>query len=224
MREATPLTVISNWPDLMTTISSLESTILGAVLWPTLSVVMWLSSSRKVSVGELTHVTREPVGVGVEGWRLQSMTEDGSLPGLLRGRLGGGSVREVSDEVDDVVGGGREADVGGVVGIVGGEEDQGAGAGVLLAAVDGDFEVAFLDEQHLFPGMTMDRVRLHAGVERSDVDFELVHGYGWVVEDGPDLADGGGVRGERVPVDEGGGEDGGVLRRSVGADDGGLLG
>src|ERR1017187_7525407 len=81
MREATPLTVISSRPDLMTTISSLESTILGAVLWPTLSVVMWLSSARKVSVGELTHVTRESVGVGVEGWRLQSMTEDGSLPG-----------------------------------------------------------------------------------------------------------------------------------------------
>src|SRR6266702_2824228 len=81
MREATPLTAISTWPDWMTTISSLESMMLGAVCWPGLRVVMWLSSARKVSVGELTHTTREPVGVGVEGWLLQSITEEASLPG-----------------------------------------------------------------------------------------------------------------------------------------------
>src|SRR5450432_794346 len=81
MREAMPLTVTSTWPDLMTTISSFESTILAAVCCPALSVVMWLSRARKVRVGKLTHTLREPVGVGVEGWLLQSMTEEGSLPG-----------------------------------------------------------------------------------------------------------------------------------------------
>src|ERR1039458_6121663 len=92
-------------------------------------------------------------------------------------------MREVAYEVDDVVGGGREADVGGVVGIVGGEEDQRAGAGVVLAAVDGDFEVALRDEEDLFPGVAMDGVRLHAGIESGDVDFELVEGAGGVVEE-----------------------------------------
>ena len=82
--------------------------------------------------------------------------------GALGGGGGGLVVREVADEVDDVVGGGREADVGGVVGIVGGEEDQRAGAGVLLASVDGDFEVALRDEEDLFPGVAMDGVRVTA--------------------------------------------------------------
>ena len=42
---------------------------------------MWLSRATKVRVGELTTVTREPVGVGVAGRLLQSMTEEASLPG-----------------------------------------------------------------------------------------------------------------------------------------------
>src|ERR1700722_31941 len=81
MREAMPLTVTSTWPDLITTISSLESMILAADDWPTLRVVIWLSRARKVRVGELTQTIREPEGVGVEGMLLQSRTEDASLPG-----------------------------------------------------------------------------------------------------------------------------------------------
>ena len=81
----------------------------------------------------------------------------------------------------------------GVVGIVGGEEDERTGAGVVLQAVDGDFEVAIFDQQHLFPGMAMDGVRLHAGIERGDVDFKLVQGAGGVVEDLADFADGVGL-------------------------------
>jgi len=68
----------------------------------------------------------------------------------------------------------------------------------------------------------MDGVRLHAGIEGGDVDFELVEGAGGVVEDLADLAGGCGLGGEGVPVDEGAGEDGGIFGRGVGVEDGGL--
>ena len=95
---------------------------------------------------------------------------------------------------------------------------------MVFDAVDGDFEVALLDQEHLFPGMTMDGVRLLPGVEGGDVDFEFVEGTGRVVEDLAHLADGSGFRNERVPVDEGAGKDGRVFGRGVGSDNDGLLG
>jgi hypothetical protein len=61
--------------------------------------------------------------------------------------------------------------------------NHGPGAGVLLAAVDGELEVAILDEEDFFPGMAVDRVGFHAWIEGGDVNFKLVHGDGGVVED-----------------------------------------
>src|ERR1035441_8985046 len=81
MREDTPLTVTSTWPDLRMASSSPESTMSTAVDWPGLRVVRWLSSVLKVRVGELTTLTCEPLGVGVDGRLLQSMTVEASLPG-----------------------------------------------------------------------------------------------------------------------------------------------
>src|ERR1039458_8090769 len=90
----------------------------------------------------------------------------------------------------------------------------------ILLVTQGDFEVALRDEKDLFPGVAVDGVRLHAGIEGGDVDFELVEGAGGVVEDLADLAGGCGLGGEGVPVDEGAGEDSGVFGRGVGVDDG----
>ena len=90
---------------------------------------------------------------------------------------------EVSDEVDDVVGAGLVADVACVVGIVGCQEDQRSRASVLFAVIEGDFEVTILDEEYLFPGMAVRRMRFHAGIQGGDVNFQLVHGDGGVVED-----------------------------------------
>ncbi len=108
--------------------------------------------------------------------------------GLFSGGLSGCGVREVSDEVDDVVGGRPVADVAGVVRIVGCQEDHGPRAGVLFATVNGDLEVAILDEEDFFPGMAVDGVGFHAWIEGGDVNFELVHGNGGVVEDMAHLA------------------------------------
>jgi hypothetical protein len=131
-------------------------------------------------------------------------------------------VGEVSDEIEDVIGARFAADVAGVVGIIGCEEDQGSRAGMLLVTVDGDFKVTILDEEHLFPGMAVGRVRFHAGIEGGYVDFELVHGNGGVVEDRTCLASSGGPGSERVPVDEGCGEDGGFFGRRIVTDCNGL--
>ncbi len=143
--------------------------------------------------------------------------------GALGGGFGVGIVGEIGDEVNDVVGGGRGADVLRVVRIVGGEEDHGAGAGEVLDAVDGDFEVALLDQEYLFPGVAMDGVRLLAGIEGGDVDFELVEGAGGVVEDLARLAGSRGLGDQGVPIDEGAGEDGGFFRRRVDGHNHGLL-
>ena len=133
----------------------------------------------------------------------------------------GRCVDEVGDEIDDVISGGFVADVVEIVGVVRGEEDQVAGAGAVGLAVDVEFDVAVLDEEHFFPGVVVNGVGVHAGAEGGDVDFEFFEGGSGVVEDGAGQADGSGADGERIPIDEGGAEDVGVGRGRIGDGDGG---
>src|SRR6185437_13307711 len=86
-----------------------------------------------------------------------------------------------------------------------------AWAGVVDLAIDVEVDLACGDVDDLLPRMAMDRMRLLAGRKRGDVHLDLVHGDGGVVED---LAWAGG--GQRVEVDEGGVQNGGILRRPVG--------
>jgi hypothetical protein len=89
-------------------------------------------------------------------------------------------VREIRDEVEDVIGGRSVADVASIVRIVGCQENHRPRSGVLLAAVDGELEVAILDKQDFFPGMAVDGVGFHAWFEGGDVNFELIHGDGGI--------------------------------------------
>jgi hypothetical protein len=79
------------------------------------------------------------------GIRPQSITEEASLRG------------------NHVIGGRFVTDVAGLVRIVGWQGNP--RAGVLLAAIDGDLEIAILDEEDFFPGMAVDGVAFHSWIE-----------------------------------------------------------
>src|SRR6185437_3066967 len=89
----------------------------------------------------------------------------------------------VADEINDVVRGWRGAHVTRVVRIIRGEEGVAARAGVVDLSVDVEVHLACSDVDDLLPWVPMDGVGLLARRERGDVDFDLVHGDGWVVED-----------------------------------------
>jgi hypothetical protein len=127
------------------------------------------------------------------------------------------------NKVDHVIGSRNGSNVGRVVRVVRGVKDQGAGPGVLLVPVDRNLDLAILHQQHLFPGMTMWRVRRHSRVERRDVHLKLLKRPGGIIKHRPELADAGGLWRKRVPVNRGGRKHRRLLGRGVGVD-GGRLG
>ena len=99
--------------------------------------------------------------------------------------------------------------------IVGGVKKNRTRAGALRLAIDGDFEGALFDEDHLLVGMAVRRMRHFTWADRGHVTFEVIEREGGRIKEFTPLAGFGRLDGQFEPIDHRGFDHGFRCFRSI---------